>query len=90
MFNKIYGFLRMLEPKVFAGGSATLPKPVAQDKLSPELGRWTSYIRDHPDALRPAVVAEIGGEGEDAGAELRLLIERGHVLLLSDQRLICA
>ena len=30
MFNKIYGFLRMLEPKVFAGGSTTLPKPVRE------------------------------------------------------------
>ena len=30
MFNKICGFLRMLKPKVFAGGCTTLPKPVRE------------------------------------------------------------
>ena len=43
MFNKIYGFLRMLEPKVFAGGSTTLPKPM-REALGVKVGDTVRFL----------------------------------------------
>jgi hypothetical protein len=72
----------------FAG--AVAPKSVEDKALAPELVRWITFIRENSNAKRNDVVAACGGEGEDPASGLRLLIEQGHVLLLSDQTLRCA
>ena len=48
------------------------------------------YIREHPGAKRQDVLVACGAEEEESAGSLRLLIEQGHVILLSDQTLQCA
>ena len=51
MFNKIYGFFRMLEPKVFAGGSTTLPKPV-REALGVKAGDTVRFLVSDNDVVQ--------------------------------------
>ena len=43
LFNGTYGFLRMLESKIFTNGPTTLPKPV-REALSVEVGDTVRYV----------------------------------------------
>jgi hypothetical protein len=72
----------------YAGGVA--PKPVTDAALAPELLRWITFIREHPGSTRNEALAACGGDAEESSSGLRLLVEQGHVLLLSDQTLRCA
>ena len=80
-FFKVAGIL-------YAGAIA--PKPVPDEALAPELIRWMRYIREHPGAKRQDVLVACGAEEAESAGSLRLLIEQGHVILLSDQTLQCA